>query len=117
MCQLSCEQVHTGHVTLDCQNSSVSGTGDTLTLNWHVRLEPCFVGPCGWYHAVESVLDSTGLQDVGLVGWWRLDSARRAFRGNKPAIRPSEVDLERLREEIEAWQSPLVEPYVPPRQR
>jgi len=104
----------TGYVTLDCQNSSVSGTGDTLTINWAVRPEQCFVGGCGWNYGVEYVVDSTGLSDAELVGWWRLVSARGPVRGSKPAIRPNEVDFERLREEIEAWQSRLGQLYFPP---
>jgi len=101
----------TPFVALDCGNTTVSGVGDMLTINWHVRPERCFQGGCGWNYAVELVTDSTGLHPAGLVGWWRLVPASGPIRSMGPRGRPTEVDLERLREEIEAWQSQLGERY------
>jgi len=60
-------------------------------------------------------MDSTGLQDAGLVGWWRLDPASGAARRAGPTVRPTQADLEQLREEIKGWQSQLDERYSIPR--
>ena len=102
----------TAYVTLDCGSSSVSGEGETLTINWHARPERCFEGGCGWNYAVEFVADSSGRQDAGLVGWWRLSPPVGAAQETGPVVEPAEADLERLRKEIEAWQSQLDERYL-----
>jgi hypothetical protein len=61
-------------VTLDCQNTRVSGEGDALTIHWRMRAEQCFVDGCGWNCAFEHVEDRAGLRtpswsDGG--GWFR----------------------------------------------
>jgi hypothetical protein len=107
------KSLSTDYITLDCGSSSVSGEGDTLTVTLHVRPEQCFVGGCGWNYAVGFVTDSSGLHDAGLMGWWRLDPASGTVQDREPTAQPTEADLEQLREEIEAWQSRLGEPYLP----
>jgi len=105
--------VSTAYVTLDCENTSVTGVGDTLTINWRVRPEQCFDPDCGWNYAGELVTDNGGLQDAGLVGWWRLYPASGAGQEPRLGVRPTEADvsaeldevLQRLRREIEVWQS------------
>jgi len=62
----------TDNATLDCVHTTVSGDGDTLTINWHVRPERCFDDSCGWNSAYGLVSDSAGLRDLKMVGWWRL---------------------------------------------
>ena len=99
--------VSTAYVTLDCENSSVSGSGGTLTINWRARPDSCFAGGCNWNYAIEFVADSGGLKNAGLVGWWRLNPASGSVRNPKPAVIPTEADLERLGKEIEGWQSQL----------
>jgi len=47
--------LHTDDVTLSCRHTVVSGEGNTLTINWLVRPEQCFVGGCGWNYAVEPI--------------------------------------------------------------
>jgi len=98
----------TDYVVLSCYDTTVSGEGDTLTVNWRVLPKQCFADGCGWNYAVELVKDSSGLQDSGLVGWWRLDPARRTGR-DAPLHQPTEADLKRLMEESRAWQSQLDE--------
>jgi len=101
----------TPYVSLDCENSSVSGAGDTLTINWHVRPDACFVGGCNWNYAAELVTDNSGLNDVGVVGWWRLDGPMGQTRIARPGIRPTDADvsaeldevLGQLMEQTEAW--------------
>jgi len=97
------------YVTLDCGASSVSGEGDTLTINWRVRPERCFEGGCGWNYAVEFVSDRGDLSEAGLVGWWRLLPAKGVGREAQTLRRAllTEGDLERLEEDIEAWQARL----------
>jgi hypothetical protein len=73
----------TEYVTLDCSGTSVSGAGDTLTINWRAKPEQCFVGGCGWNYAAEYVTDSIGLRDAGLVGWWRLNEATAGVPGKQ----------------------------------
>jgi len=90
----------TEYVVLDCGSSSVSGTGDTLTIHWHVAPRQCFVGGCGWNYAVELVTDSAGLQDAGLVGWWSLNPPSGPAGADRQVIRPTAFDLDLLREEI-----------------
>jgi hypothetical protein len=97
----------TAFVTLDCANSSVSGAGDTLTIHWRIRPEQCFTGGCGWNYAIELVTDSGGLEDAGLVGWWRLGSEASASRASRPTSRPTERDLQRLKGDVKAWQADL----------
>jgi len=99
--------LNTPYVMLDCQNSSVSGTGDTLTVNWHMRPEQCFEGGCSWNYAVEFVADSTGLRDAGLVGWWRLGPATAQAPNERLPATPTKADMEQLRREIATWQSEL----------
>ena len=67
--------IGTAYVTLDCGGTSVSGAGDTLTVNWRVRPEQCFEGGCGENSAYELVLDSAGLWGFGEVGTWTLTAA------------------------------------------
>jgi hypothetical protein len=100
----------TAYATLDSGSSSVSGVGDTLTIRWYVRPDVCLTGRCGWNHAVEFVTDSTGSQAAGLVGWWRLDEVSGPVQDARPAVKPTEADVERSRKEIEAWRSGLSEP-------
>ena len=97
----------TSYVSLDCANTSVSGEGDTMTINWRVLPKQCLEGGCGWNYAFEFVTDSTGLQGAGLVGWWRLYGARGVAQRPRLGVRPTEADLEQLREEVEAWQLQL----------
>ena len=109
----------TGYVILDCRDSSVSGVGDTLTINWAVGPWRCFAGGCGVNTAYEFVMDSAGLWDFGAVGTWTLSPASGPAGDTGPAVQPTEADgstelaevLERLREEIEAWRLELGEPY------
>ena len=100
----------TAYITLDCGNSSISGVGDVLTINWHVCPEQCFVGGCGVNRAYEFVTDSTGLRDFGAVGTWTLNPASGAIQDTGPAVELTEADLERLMENIKAWQSQFGEP-------
>jgi len=95
--------LNTTYVTLDCANTSVSGVGDTLTIDWRVRPDACFMGGCGWNYAVEFVTDNSGLYDAGLVGFWRLDGAMGRVWNARPGVKPTEADLERLIQEVDAW--------------
>lgn len=95
----------TPYAALDCRNSSVSGTGDTLSVDWHVLPMECPADGCGWNYVFEFVIDSGGLSDSGLAGWWRLDPARGPARSVRPGVIPTEADLARLREEIKVWQT------------
>jgi len=97
----------TEYITLDCSATSVSGTGDTLAINWHARPNQCFAGGCSWNYAAEYVADSVGQQDTGLVGWWRLDPPTGQAPSRSRLVGPTEADMEQLRREIEAWQSDL----------
>jgi len=97
--------LHTDDVTLCCRHTTVSGEGDTLTINWRLRPERCFAGGCGEYIAYGYVIDRAGLSDSAETGTWTLNPARGAARGSKPAAKPTELDLERLRKEIEARRS------------
>jgi hypothetical protein len=107
----------TGYVMLSCAHTSVSGTGDALTVSWVARPEQCFEGSCGWNWAAEFVTDSAGLQDAGLVGWWRLVGSAGQGRYSERLAKSTRVDdptargsgstelaevLEQLRKEIEA---------------
>ena len=105
------------YVTLDCRDTNVSGEGDTLTINWHACPEQCFDDDCGVNTAYELVIDSAGLRDVGSVGWWTLNPASGPAQDTGPTDKPTEADLERLIEDIKAWQSQLGEPYLPLIQR
>ena len=107
----------TDYVILDCRNSSVSGEDDTLTINWNVGPDRCFAGGCGMNTAYEFVIDSTGRWNLGAVGTWTLNPASGPAGDTGPATQPTEADLERLREEIEAWQSQVDKPYLPLIQR
>jgi len=103
--------VSTDYVTLSCYHAAVSREGDALTIDWVARPKQCFAGGCGWNYAVEYVTDSGGLSDAGLVGWWRLDPVSGTAQNVGPRVEPIEADLERLGEEIKAWQSQLGEWY------
>ena len=102
----------TDFVRIDCGNSSVSGKDDTLTINWRVLPRRCFDGDCGVNRAYEFVIDTARLWDFGAVGAWTLNPASGPAQYAGPAVQPTEADLERLREEIEAWQSQLGESYL-----
>jgi hypothetical protein len=118
ICQLGqAKPLITDYVTLDCRDTSVSGEGDTLTINWHVRPERCFDDGCDWNRAYEYVIDRTGLWDAGDVGWWTLYPASGAGRDRGPVTRVTKADLERLIEEVEAWRSLPGVPYLPLIQR
>ena len=65
----------TDYITLDCGSTSVSGSGETLTINWHVRPETCFDGTCGLNMAYGLVMDKRGLSAFGVFGWWILRPA------------------------------------------
>jgi len=99
----------TGYVTLDCRHTTVSGAGEDLTINWVVRPEQCFAGGCGVTWAYEHVMDNAGLWDSGVLGWWVLYPASGQAQDAGPVARPTRLQLERLRKEIEAWRSGLDE--------
>jgi len=87
--------------TLDCENSSVSGEGDTLTISWRVRPERCFIGDCGWNYAYEYVVDSAKMRDSGVVGWWMLEPVRGTAQDRSRPSLPTGVALGRLAAEAE----------------
>jgi len=95
------KSLSTVYITLDCSNSSVSGTGGTLTINWHVLPTQCFVGGCGGNRAYELVMDGAGWSDLGAVGTWTLNPASGPAQDRGPAVQLTEADLKRLMEEIE----------------
>jgi hypothetical protein len=99
----------TDYVALSCYHTTVSGEGDTLTIDWVALPKQCFEGGCGWNYAVEFVSDSGGLSDAGLVGWWRLDETIGQTLDIRPPAKPTQPDLERLADEVETWQSRLDE--------
>ena len=100
----------TDYVTVDCANTTVSGADDTLTINWRVRPEQCFSGGCGRNLAYGYVSDSDAQSDAGVMGIWTLDPASAPARRTRPLVMPTQTDLKRLREEIEAWQSQIIAP-------
>ena len=95
----------TDRVILDCRDTSVSGIGDILTINWAVGPFRCFAGGCGENIAYEFVVDSTGQTAFGMVGTWTLDPASESAQNTRAATKPTKADLERLRKEMESWQS------------
>jgi subtilisin family serine protease len=102
---------YTEYVAISCEYTTVSGAGDALTINWAAVPIQCFEGGCGWNYAIELVGDSAGLQDAGVVGYWRLDPVSGPARDARPAVKPTEADvsgeldevLDQLMEEIKAW--------------
>jgi hypothetical protein len=97
----------TDYVAMSCYWTTVTGAGDTLTINWAALPIQCFEGGCGWNYAIELVGDSAAQWDGGLVGWWRLDSAGGPAQDARPGAKPTEADLERLIEAMAAatsWQ-------------
>ena len=76
----------TQHVIVDCRDTSVSGVGDTLTINLAVGPLRCFAGGCGENTAYEYVSDSAGLWDFGAVGTWTLDPASRTPQDVLPPL-------------------------------
>ena len=119
--------IETDFARLDCGGSSVTGIEETLTITWHIQPKQCFTGGCGWNYAFELVTDSTGFQDMGVVGYWQLSSASGVLQNERLPESPTKADgsteltevltevlaevLEQLREEIEDWQSQLRERY------
>jgi hypothetical protein len=101
---------HTGYVTLHCRHTSVSGEGDTLTISWVMRPERCFIGGCGEHIAYGYVLDRARLWGLADSGTWTLYPASRQARDVGSVARPTRLQMERLRKEIEACRSGLGEP-------
>ena len=46
----------TDYVTLSCGGTTITGEGDTLTIDWAARPDRCFDGDCGWNTAWEMVV-------------------------------------------------------------
>jgi hypothetical protein len=101
----------TDYVAMSCYWTTVTGAGDTLTINWAALPIQCFEGGCGWNYAIELVGDSAAQWDGGLVGWWRLDSAGGPAQDARPGAKPTEADLERLIEAMERWLAQAGERY------
>ena len=75
-CQLGQEKLlSTDYVTLNCRATTVSGEGDTLTIDWVVRPLQCFIGGCGVNRAFGLAIDSTGLRGGGKMGTWSLEAS------------------------------------------
>jgi hypothetical protein len=72
---------------LDCAHTTVSGDGDTLSINWHVRPEQRFDGGCGWNRAYELVSDSAGLRDIAMVGAVAAGRDKQLTQGSRRVCR------------------------------